>query len=48
MARVVAWSSLKPNWEGSKTLYLVQNVINRCLIIVSNISLNVERIDIRL
>ena len=33
----------KLGWD--KTLYLVQNVTNRCLIIVLNILLKVERID---
>ena len=37
MARVVEWFSLNPNWVGTKTLYLVQKVIKRCLMIVSKI-----------
>ena len=46
MARVVERFSLNPNWVGTKTLYLVQKVIKRCLMIVSKTLFKVERIDI--
>ena len=43
---VVERFSLNPNWVGTTALYLVQKVIQRCLMIVSNILFKGERIDI--